>query len=357
MSVFNQIKESAVRIAVAFLIFLEVVCSSAQAQPSGTNQYSSASRSPVQRGNALIRLAANVNLEAMEAVEIQQSLNSGYEDIKPKVTRDGNRLYFSRIFHPANTNGINDPEDIWYSDFDKTSGTWSEPIHMGGVLNNAGPNYINNVSPTGDTIILGNQYLKKGKMRAGLSYSVNKNGVWSAPTSIEIVNDYNLSQHASSYVDIRTGVIIRSVQRAESIGERDLFVSFWDGEKASEPINMGSVINTAMDESSPFLAADQKTMYFASRGHNGYGGFDIYMTKRLDDTWANWSTPENLGPAVNGTLDDEFFTVSHCGRYAVFSKQISVHDRNLFRISLEDLFEDSQEEEQPVVKNSSVAAL
>ena len=355
MSVFI-IKESAVKIAVAFLIYLEVICSSTQAQTIGSNQYSSAS--PTQaRGNALVRLAANVNLEAMEAVEIQQSINSAYEDLKPKLTPSGNRLYFTRIFHPGNTIGVNDPEDIWYADLDKISGLWSEPVHVGGVLNNAGPNYINNISASGDTIVLGNQYLKKGKMRAGLSYSVNQNGVWSAPTSIDIANDYNMSQHSSSYVDIKTGVIIRSVQRAESIGERDLFVSFWDGEKATEPINMGPVINTQLDESSPFLAADHKTMYFASEGHNGYGGFDIYVTKRLDDTWMNWSTPENLGPAVNGALDDEFFTVSHCARYAFFSKQVSVHDTNLFRISLDDLFKERQQEEQSDMKKSSVASL
>jgi len=213
-----------------------------------------------------------------------------------------------------------------------------------GDLNNAGPNYVNNVSVTGDTVILGNQYKKNGKMRAGLSYSVNVNGQWSFPTAINIKDDYNMAPQSNSFVSLKNGVIIRAIERAETYGQRDLYVSFWNGEEATEPINMGGLINSELEESSPFLAADNKTLYFASKGHNGHGGFDIYVTKRLDDTWTNWSEPQNLGPAVNGAMDDEFFSITHCGNYAIFSKQVSVHNTDLYRISMEELFN------EPVVK-------
>jgi hypothetical protein len=310
-----------------------------------------------------IRHAEEVNLEA-RAVVLQNEINSGFDDVKPKLTPCGNRLYFSRNFHPGNFNGVNDSEDIWFSDFDAETNNWSEPIHMSGVLNNAGPNYVNNVSVTGDTIILGNRYMKKGKMRAGLSYSVNVNGQWSEPTNIEIENDYNISEHANSYVSLKNGVIIRSIQRAESIGERDLYVSFWDGVKATEPLNMGTIINTEFEESSPYLSEDNTTLYFASKGHNGYGGSDIYVTRRLDESWTNWSTPENLGPAVNGTMDDEFFSVTHCGKFAIFSKQVNVHNTDLYRISMNELFgkqeyKNDNDNKKNVLKhdNSSFASL
>lgn len=157
--------------------------------------------------------------------------------------------------------------------------------------------------------------------------------------NIDIDNDYNVAPHAQSYVALSTGVIIRAIQRAETIGERDLYVSFWDGKKATEPINMGTVINSEFEESSPYLAADNKTLYFASKGHKGHGGMDIYVTRRLDETWTNWSEPENLGPAVNGPLNDEFFSLTHCGNFAIFSKQVSVHNVDIYRISLSDLFD------------------
>src|SRR5258706_7815975 len=257
-------------------------------------------------GNA-IHLDPNAILDA-NAVALNRAINSPYAELKPSLSPDGNRLYFSRVFHPDNTSGENDNEDIWYAERDKASNLWSEPVRMTGVLNNEGPNFINNVSMTGDTIILGNQYLKKGKMRAGLSYSVNVRGQWTMPRTIPIQNDYNISEHSNSFVSLKNGVIIRAIQRAETFGERDLYVSFWNGVYATEPVNMGNIINSEMEESSPYLAQDNKTLYFASKGHSGFGGYDIFVTKRLDDSWTNWSEPENLGTAVNGASDDEFFS-------------------------------------------------
>ena len=101
---------------------------------------------------------------------------------------------------------------------------------------------------------------------------------------------------------------------------------------------MGGVINSTLEESSPFLSCDNKTLYFASKGHNGLGGYDIFMSERLDDSWTNWSVPMNLGPAVNGPMDDEFFSITHCGRYAIFTKQINVHNIDLFKVPTIDLF-------------------
>jgi hypothetical protein len=63
----------------------------------------------------------------------------------------------------------------------------------------------------------------------------------------------------------------------------------------------------------------------------------------------NWSKPRNLGPAVNGTNDDEFFTITHCGRYAIFSKQISVHNFDLYKIAMSDLFYTAK----PVIKKET----
>jgi hypothetical protein len=284
-----------------------------------------------------IELADGVNVKA-EAVPLNGQINSSYDELKPSLTSNGQRLYFSRALHPQNTGGEFDYEDIWYAEFNSDKDEWSQPVRLPGLLNNYGPNFINSVSEDGETIILGNRYLKKGRMQAGFSYSMQTNGEWSIPTPIEIKNEYNLSQHGNAYVSLKSGIVISSVQRVDSNGERDLYVSFWDGEKASEPIHMGGMINTEFEESSPFLAEDLKTLYFASKGHDGYGGFDIYVTQRLDDSWVNWSTPKNLGPAVNGVLDDEFFSITHCGKFAFFSKQINIHNTDLFKISMLDLF-------------------
>lgn len=277
----------------------------------------------------------------VKAEPLHASINGPYAELKPAVAPDGKRIYFSRADHPDNSYGESDYEDIWYAERDSANDTWSNPVRLPGHLNNSGPNFIHNVSASGDTIILGNEYLKKGKMRDGLSYSVNIDGQWSQPLPIRIDNHYNISEQSNAFVSLKLGIIIQAIQRTETVGERDLYVSFWNGTKATEPINMGSVINSMLEESSPYLAPDTRTLYFASKGHNGYGGLDIFVSKRLDDTWTNWSEPENLGPAVNGVLDEEHFNITHCGKKAIFSKQVSVHNFDLYAIQVEDLFEDS----------------
>jgi hypothetical protein len=69
--------------------------------------------------------------------------------------------------------------------------------------------------------------------------------------------------------------------------------------RAEAWVSLGNTVNTIGRETSPYLAADNRTLYFASTGHAGYGDFDLYVTTRLDDTWTRWSPPLNLGPAIN----------------------------------------------------------
>lgn len=349
MTLQDKIKEGRISLVMMLIVFIIMAlhCFIADAQQADPH-------SPVnvvKTAGKVINVAKGVNLDA-KAVPMRSSINSPYAELKPAFAPNGDRLYFSRVSHPNNVNGINDQEDIWYSLYDSTTNVWSEPIHMPGELNNSGPNFIESVSKTGDTLILGNQYLKRGKMRDGVSYSVNVNGEWSSPEPIVIMNDYNMSNHGNHYVSLKSGVIISAVQRADSKGHRDLYVSFWNGEYATEPLSMGGVINSSLEESSPYLACDTKTLYFASKGHNGYGGYDIFMTTRLDDSWQNWSVPVNLGPAVNGHMDEEFFSITHCGRYAIFTKQMNVHNEDLYKIPVEELFGKSKPVVPAVVAKS-----
>lgn len=352
MKIKTRIVEKGINATMILVVFAaaSIYSCTAEAQTIPTNQAYTA--------NKKVHFAEGINT-TVRATALNSTINGAYEEVKPSLTPCGNRLYFSRISHPNNTFGKHDNEDIWYSNYEKESQTWSEPVRLADHLNNTGPNYINNVSKSGDTLVLGNQYLNNGKMRAGLSYSVNVRGKWSFPKTLVVKDDYNMSQHDNSFVCLTSGVIIKSVQRTDTYGERDLYVSFWDGEVATEPINMGGVINTDMEESSPFLASDNKTLYFASKGHNGLGGSDIWVTKRLDDSWTNWSEPKNLGPAVNSNKDEEFFSITHCGGFAIFSKQVSVHNIDLYRISMKELFGKDEIKDLPKTnqENSALASL
>lgn len=96
------------------------------------------------------------------------------------------------------------------------------------------------------------------------------------------------------------------IYRAEKVGE-----GVW-----SKPENIGKPVNTIYDEDAPFLSDDGQTLYFASKGHPGYGNFDIYRSKLVN---GKWSEPENLGQPVNSPAHDIFMVLDPEGRYGYFS--------------------------------------
>lgn len=267
---------------------------------------------------------------------LDENVNSKYKEYKPLLSPDGKTLYFSRQNHPENIGGVNDTEDIWYSELD-SAGNWQLAKNIGSTLNTAGPNFVSSVTPDGKSVllVLGNQYLENGKMAAGVSVSSNASGDWSKPKALEIENDYNYSEKANFFLANNRKVLLMSVMRDDSRGGRDLYVSFFQEDSTwSEPQNIGSNVNTAGEEASPFLAPDDVSLYFSSNGYSGFGGSDIFITKRLDDTWLNWSEPENLGPTINSQYEDLFFNIPGNSDYAYYSQGVSEDDLDIFRVAL-----------------------
>lgn len=269
---------------------------------------------------------------------LDDNVNSDYSELNPLLSPDGKTLYFSRKNHPENIGGVTDKEDIWYSELNE-DGSWSLAKNMGPEFNNANPNFINAVSATPDgksvIILLGNKYLEKGKMVAGVSVSDNLNGTWSKPQPLNIENDYNFNEKANYFMANTRNTLLMSVEREDSRGDRDLYVSFQKNDSLwSAPLNLGDVVNTAGLESAPFLASDNRTLYFSSNGFSGFGGSDVYMSKRLDDTWTNWSEPENMGPDINTELNDLFFNIPSTSEYAYYSREVAVDNADVYRVKL-----------------------
>ena len=269
---------------------------------------------------------------------LDETVNSDFSELNPLLSPDGKTLYFSRRNHPENMGGVTDKEDIWYSELG-ADGKWSLAKNMGPKFNNENPNFINAVSATPDgksvIILLGNKYQENGKMVAGVSVSDNLNGNWSNPMPLNIENDYNFNEKANYFMANTRKALLMSVERDDSRGDRDLYVSFQKNDSLwTAPLNLGDIINTAGEESAPFLASDNVTLYFSSNGFSGFGGADVYMTKRLDDTWTNWSEPENMGPDINTKLNDLFFNIPSTSEYAYYSREVAVDNADVYRVKL-----------------------
>lgn len=279
-------------------------------------------------------LASGIVIEALD-----ENVNSDYAELNPVLSPDGKTLYFSRRNHPENIGGVNDREDIWYSELD-SAGKWQLAKNMGGQFNNEGPNFVNSIqsiTPDGRSavMLLGNRYMDDGKMLAGVSVSSNVNGQWTAPAALNITNDYNFNEKANYFLTNNRQTLVLSVEREDSRGDRDLYVSFMQDDSIwTEPLHLGEVINSAGEESAPFLASDDKTLYFSSKGFSGYGGSDIYVSRRLDDTWTSWTEPENLGPEINSPLEDLFFNIPSSSEYAYYSRGVTETNTDIFRVKL-----------------------
>ncbi len=290
--------------------------------------------------NVLIKLARNMN-EDLQADKLGKNVNSDYTEHSPVLSQDGKRLYFSRQYHPDNMGGVSDSEDIWVSELDEETGEWLPARNVGPPLNTDGPNFISSISIVDgkELVILGNKYGKKGRMYEGSSVAVREGDSFSEPKNLEIDNDYNYSQSADFFMVPGGKSILISSERDDSYGLRDLYITFEKQDGTwSEPKNLGGDINTIGEEESPFLAEDTKTLYFSTNGLSGYGGKDIFVSIRLDDTWTKWSPPENLGAGINKKGDDEYFSIPPSGQHAYFTRGEEGEDMDIFTFKVEDLF-------------------
>ena len=263
-------------------------------------------------------------------------VNSEYPDLNPIVTPDGKGLYFTRKHSPDNIGGTNDGGDIYYSQL--KDGKWQQAKNVGKPLNNKSPNGVCSVTPDGNTILLRNKYTSEGEGNGvGLSMSYRTEDGWTVPENVNITDYYNNNNFSEFCMSDNRQIILMTVQRDDSYGEKDIYVSMNQGSgKWSRPKNIGPVINTPYEETGPFLSSDGVTLFFSSNGHSGYGNNDIFMTRRLDDSWTKWSEPQNIGRPINTDKWDAYYSLSASGEYAYFvsSRAGGFGKDDIYRIKL-----------------------
>jgi len=281
---------------------------------------------------AKINLAKDIPKEIIKE-NLGKGINSKTGEVAPVITPDGKTLYFTRLGHDLNK-GKNKAQDVWFSKV-QTDGTWGESENINEPINTSENNAVTTISADGKSIYVLNIYMPDGTLRQGLSVSKRNKLGWELPKEVKISDYYNREKVVEFSLAPNGKVLVMSCERMDSFGSRDLYVSFLTNELWSKPLNMGVNINTAEDEGSPFIAADSKTLYFSTAGFPGYGKNDIFLTKRLDSTWTNWSEPENIGDLINTSKWDGYFTIPASGEHAYFSSdELSIGKEDIFRIKL-----------------------
>ena len=291
-------------------------------------------------------VAAGIKFDS-SLVNLGPNVNTRYVDTHPVISPDGKTLFFARQDHPGNLGGGTDPQDVWYSTLlNAKAKTWGPAKNIGPPINTKDdPNGLASVSASGQTAVLIGVYLPGGTLEPkGASLTRRGKGGWSVPEKLEIENFYNNdAEHVDFFLATSGKALLMAVDRTDGLGGQDLHVSFpVPGTKISwtAPRNLGPNVNTKKADFAPFLASDGKTLYFASEGRGGYGKSDIFYSKRLDESWTNWSPPRNLGSVVNSPDFDAYYTVSAAGEdaYLVSARNGTDKSKDIFRIALAPAF-------------------
>lgn len=268
-------------------------------------------------------------------------VNSRISDFIPIVTPDGQKLYFIRY----NSKGSNrTSDDIYVSDYDARSDRWLAARKLSYPMNTDYSDAIKSITPDG-TVALIDGSVHNARSTDPL-YKPHQIGLarrtasgWAKPKLLWIDDYHHYYPRLKPYAFLSNNqqiLILGMADRDDSRGKFDLYVSFLQDDGTwSRPLNLGNTINTSGMDWTAFLASDNRTLYFASDGHGGYGDLDIFVTRRLDDTWTNWSTPRNMGPVINSSGAEDYFSITASGKYAYFASGGSGYgQKDIFRIEL-----------------------
>jgi outer membrane protein OmpA-like peptidoglycan-associated protein len=282
-------------------------------------------------GTLCLTLLSNKAVDQSTRERLSTTINSDFQEVRPLISADGNTLYFSRRYHPGNTGGIKDFQDIWVSQL--KNGQWSQPNRMPKPFNNKKANTLCSVTADGSYAILLDSYKR---VKTPVAQVMNSPAGWGAPDELDIESFTNFSSYYDFFYNEQSEVLLMAIDNGSGLGEQDLHVSFKaaDGTYTS-PMNLGATVNTKRSDFAPFLAPDGKTLFFASYGHKGMGGSDYFVSYRLDESWKHWTTPRNLGSGINSKDDENYLSVTADYTYVYFeSYPKGSSEKDIYRAAL-----------------------
>ncbi len=255
--------------------------------------------------NATFAAKASKQPFLFKPYELPYNINTELREYYPVVSADGRYLYFTRQ-ERLSTGELH--EELWFSEWQK--GEWSIPYKLNKRINTPANEGAPSLTADGKYLYYTQCELDEGFGGCDI-YRVQRIGNnWGPPENIgPTINTKAKETQPSLSADGQ--YLYFASSRPGGFGKIDLWVSKkQDDDTWGIPTNLGPSINTPGMDERPFLHPDGRTLYFASDGHPGFGGLDVFFTKK---EFGKWTTPTNMGPPLNNYNDQTGLTVSTDG--------------------------------------------
>ncbi|MEJ2003830.1 MAG: OmpA family protein [Cyclobacteriaceae bacterium] len=255
---------------------------------------------------------ANSALEAeFDPRPLPKSVNAFPMQYFPVVTVDGRSIIFTR------RNGITMAydEDLVIARKNE-DGSWQSPESLSPNINSSFNEGTCTISADGRRLIFTSCLGRKGYGSCDLFITEKIGNEWSEPRNLgNMVNGPEWDSQPALSPDGRTLFFVSN--RQGGVGNRDIWMSTLNSDDQwTKAVNLGSGVNTAAEDVSPFIHPNNRTLYFASNGRTGFGGYDIYYTERGPE---GWSEPENFGAPVNTGEDQVSLFITADGQKGYYS--------------------------------------
>ncbi|MCB0492565.1 MAG: OmpA family protein [Cyclobacteriaceae bacterium] len=245
--------------------------------------------------------------------QLNGTVNSFGLQYFPVLTADEQELIFTRRMGP----GPDDDEDLVVSKKDE-NGNWTTPVSISKNINSKFNEGTCTISADGRTLIFTSCIGRRGYGNCDLFYSRKVGDEWSYPVNIgPEINSSAWESQPSLSADGRVLYFISD--RSGGIGGRDIYVSrkTVDGNWSKAEV-MPQPINTPFDEISPFIHVNGRTLFYATNGKPGFGGFDIFRAEMAD---GKWEMPVNFGSPVNDHEDQFSLFITADGTRGYYSHE------------------------------------
>jgi outer membrane protein OmpA-like peptidoglycan-associated protein len=235
-------------------------------------------------------------------------INSEVSEYYPSLTIDGKTLVFTRRVRNFN-------EDFYESRLN--NGQWLNAESLSGNINTEQNEGAQTISQDGQLLVFTGCNFPDGFGNCDLYYSILTRQGWSLPKNLGGRINTEFWESAPCLSPDKRDLYFAS-RVPGGYGGTDIYVTHHlPNGQWSDPENLGPGINTAGDETCPFIHADNQTLYFTSNSWQGYGGDDLFLVRRQAD--GSWGKPENLGYPINTIENEGSLVIAADGKTAYYA--------------------------------------